>query len=578
MDTQTPDPQRTRLGLLATAFILLFGISAFMAIDPVKAPLGIRGDEATYVAMALSAAFDFDLAYEKQDLERFWGYYQCGPEGVFLKQGKQVDLSLTSSWPYVRMIKSPDPRADRLYFGKAYTYPVAVAPFVRLAGLRGIYFLHVILLAACFLSAYSFLAARSPGVPSLLLASAFFGASMIPAYIVRFYSDYFIFAVIFLGSFLWLYKEVAPPAEGLWARFLRSPLSDFAAVVLFGIATYSKPLFILMAAPPVLACWFRRRFRTGFMLGVAYVATVLLLFGLNGAITGELNYQGGYRKTFYVQHPFEAPHLNFETCGASVTTNKVGGDADAHQSDTAFLNHLRLNSYYFFVGRHAGLIPYFFPAAVILTLYLFAPGRLTSYRILALAAVAGTQLFSMMWMPHNWAGGGGQPGNRYFMGAYPLLLFLTPPIRSVAPGLLAWAGGALFAGHLLLNPFISSAWPWTIGWAKPLRIFPVELTMPNDLPIMLDPIRSKIRYNSPPGFTMRLLDEYASGPEGEGIWIRGGARGDVFLRSAVEVPALKMTITSLIENTVTVRAGGPKVTVELAANTPVTVEIGRAHV
>jgi hypothetical protein len=41
----------------------------------------IKGDEAIYVAMTLSAAYDGDPMYQRRDLERFWGIYKQGPEG-----------------------------------------------------------------------------------------------------------------------------------------------------------------------------------------------------------------------------------------------------------------------------------------------------------------------------------------------------------------------------------------------------------------------------------------------------------------------------------------------------------------
>ena len=44
---------------------------------------GLKGDEATYVSMALKLADHGDLTYQRRDLERFYGIYQQGPEGIF---------------------------------------------------------------------------------------------------------------------------------------------------------------------------------------------------------------------------------------------------------------------------------------------------------------------------------------------------------------------------------------------------------------------------------------------------------------------------------------------------------------
>ena len=63
---------------------------------------GIKGDEATYVAMALSAAYDGDLSYERRDLERFFGLYRAGPEGIFLKRGKAAAPAASTAAAAVR--------------------------------------------------------------------------------------------------------------------------------------------------------------------------------------------------------------------------------------------------------------------------------------------------------------------------------------------------------------------------------------------------------------------------------------------------------------------------------------------
>ena len=126
---------------------------------------GVKSDEATYVAMALSVAYDGDLTYEKRDLERFAGLYHSGPNGIFLKRGKHLRDRIRRAVP----VRPPDQSAttripDRLYYGKAFIYPVLAAPFVRLYGLNGLLIVNVLLLAMAVVCAYVFLAAQSPPV------------------------------------------------------------------------------------------------------------------------------------------------------------------------------------------------------------------------------------------------------------------------------------------------------------------------------------------------------------------------------------------------------------------------------
>src|SRR3954471_21726309 len=114
----------------AGAVLLVIALAAALSVDVVKTGFGLKGDEATYVAMALSLAYDHDLTYERRDLDRFVGIYRSGPEGIFLKRGERMRIRFRASPPFVTIAHLPDLRTDRLYFGKALIYPAIAAPFV----------------------------------------------------------------------------------------------------------------------------------------------------------------------------------------------------------------------------------------------------------------------------------------------------------------------------------------------------------------------------------------------------------------------------------------------------------------
>ena len=80
----------------AGAVLLIVALAAAMSVDVVKTGYGVKGDEATYVSMALSLAYDHDLTYERRDLDRFYGLYRSGPDGIFLKTGKQLRFRLNA--------------------------------------------------------------------------------------------------------------------------------------------------------------------------------------------------------------------------------------------------------------------------------------------------------------------------------------------------------------------------------------------------------------------------------------------------------------------------------------------------
>ena len=126
-------------------------------------------------------------------------------------------------------------------------------------------------------------------------------------------------------------------------------------------------------------------------------------------------------------------------------------------------------------------------------------------------------------LPWTWSGGGGPPGNRYFFSAYPLLLFLVPPGISVAPGVLAWIGGALFTAKMLVNPFWAAKFPYLVIEKGPARRLPVELTMANDLPVRLaQPLRGRCAVPAPIPACCCISSIRTRGRRSRTAWVDGG--------------------------------------------------------
>ena len=531
---ETVAPSHPRLSdgaALAGVVFLVVMLAAAISIDIVRAAYKVKSDEATYVAMTLSLAYDGDLSYERRDLERFWGIYETGPEGIFLKRGQQLRVRLTASPPFVHLTKTGDRRDDRLYFGKAMIYSIAAAPFVRLLGMNGFLVFHALLLFAVCACGYAFLAARSRPGPALAFTLGFIGASVVPVYAVFLMPEIFNFSVIFIAYFLWLYKEVARPRN----RFMSGDASDLLAAVLLGVATYSKPSSAALAIPVLLLPWWRRRSRHGFVVGAVFAAATAGLFALNAAVTGDFNYQGGERKQFYSApgdappahsgFPFDSPAGTWEVRGQRVVTNELGTDNVLRPSEIVrlFGNNVK----YFLIGRHFGFVPYFFPGAVALIAWAFSRDRFQPWRVLTVCGVVLATLVLLIVLPYTWSGGGGPPGNRYFMTIYPALFFVMPPFETASVAVLAWIGGALFTAKMVVNPFYSAKFTWEAtqrGWARRL---PVELTMANDLPVMLDPaIKARIPYGRGPIVLLYFLDQHAYPPEPDGMWVSGSGRAE----------------------------------------------------
>ena len=531
IDDATPTAARLRArassraaGVFLTVAFGAILLAIAVSIDVPRASLGFKGDEATYYVLGHSLARDRDFVYEHRDLVRVLREYHA-PEGVFLKRGKSVRVAFDGTFPFVHWTKSEDPVRSRLYFGKAYVYPLFAAPFIWLLGTNGFLVFHALLLTLDLWLAYLWLSARgSDGRAAAGFALVFLLASVAPVYFVWLTPEVFNFTLVLAAVFLWSFKEVAPGA----GRWLAGRGSDYAAALLVGIVTFSKPTHAPLIAPLVLLAAWRRQWLHAFIVAVAFVAVAGGLFGLNAAISGEFNYQGGDRKTFYsaIGFPYANERETFESIGRVHGRSEVLVDTLANRNTLLVLGR---NAGYFTFGRYSGLVPYFFPAVVAFALFAIRRRARQGWQWLVLTTVAIEVLALLVITPYTWAGGGGPIGNRYFLSFYPLFLFLMPPVATFWPAAVALVVGAAFTAKIVFNPFWSSFNPSEHAKAGPLRLLPIELSMLNDLPVAANPERSRRLLQ---GRVMSYFpDDNAYTPEGDAFWLRGGRRADVILRA-----------------------------------------------
>ena len=551
--------------ILATVFLTLYGALA-LTVDFPRARYGLQSDEATYYMIGMSLVHDGDITYRKEDLVRVWREFPAGPAGVFLKRGRTVG-------------GAPDPDQGRYFYGKSFIYPLVAAPFVLLFGTNGFLVLNAIVLALVLLCGYLFLHARSGPWPSAILAAAFVIASVVPVYFVQIMPEVFNLSLACLAYFCWLYKEVASPARSpRGTAWLFSGRSDIAAAVLLGILTFSKPPSAMLFVAPVLWGFFRLKaeatssadpvasaFRRKILLPVvAFVLVAGGLFAVNVASSGEWNYQGGERKSYIFEFPFQNQVTRPEVGAPKSREEILGGVIFNPRTFTSNLTH---NLEYFFIGRYAGMLGYFFPGFFAMVALVAAPKRRPGWQWLALAAALSQGLFFVIATPYTWSGGG--VGNRYFFTGYGVMLFLLPPIESIALAFAPWFIGALFVAPLVLNPFVSAARPASNADAGPLRLLPVELTLLNDLPIFTEPDRGRVWFGDlgqgDPGFLLSFLDHNAYGPEvDKSFWVRGGSRAELVIKTDRAIRKATFTIASgPVATDVTIRIGGRRQTVHL---------------
>ncbi len=319
--------------------------------------------------------------------------------------------------------------------------------------------------------------------------------------------------------------------------------------MLLGVATFSKPTNALLFIPMLAYVLWRRNFARAVALCVLFGTLAAGLFAVNAAISGEWNYQGGDRKTFMWEFPFQTPASTFE----AVNTKAAARD-DALTGIIfdwrVFWTNLGNNLRWYFVGRYSGLVAYFATAVFALLAFFAAPRRRPLWQWLVLGSGVAQILLFVISLPHTWFGGGGSVGNRYFMGVYGIFLFLLPPISSLALSLIPWIVGGLFVGKLIINPFASSMAPGTYADSGPLRWLPVELTNVNDLPINTDSSRVRVEFGNDPGtqgtrnpfFQIYFLDKNWFLEADKSFWVKGESRAEFLIKTDRPMKRLVLTL------------------------------------
>jgi hypothetical protein len=292
---------------------------------------------------------------------------------------------------------------------------------------------------------------------------------------------------------------------------------------------------------------FRRRSTGG--LKIAATLTMFLviaggLFAINKTLSGEWNYQGGDRDTYYVEFPFQNDVPKHELGQAK---SREGVLTHIIFNPRTFTSNLAHNLEYLFIGRHTGLLGYFFPAVFAMAAFLMAPRTRPGWQWLVLASGLLQGLIFIVATPYTWSGGG--VGNRYFFSGYGVMLFVLPPIGSLTAAFGAWALGSLFVAPMVLNPFVASFHPAGNAKSGPLRLLPVELTLVNDLPVNNEPEHARLWFGDTgagdPGFLVYFLDNNAYDREADkSFWTRGDARAEFIIKTDKPMRRATFTLTA----------------------------------
>jgi hypothetical protein len=162
--------------------------------------------------------------------------------------------------------------------------------------------------------------------------------------------------------------------------------------------------------------------------------------------------------------------------------------------------------------------------------------------------------------PDTWNGGGGPPGNRYFLSLYPVLFFLLPA------GTPRWAPIAALLGFivtapLLVHPHAASYEPWhNVEHGIP-RLLPIEVTLADNLPVRLNWDRSRQPLDEA---LLYEMDGNAFLPEqAKRFWVAGAVRAEMILRTDRSIDKATLSLRSAVANHVTVTLGRAHASIDL---------------
>jgi hypothetical protein len=504
------------LGWAVLGLLLLATLVSAALFDRAKLPL--LGDEATYAMQAASLARDFDLAYSREDYDRFVATWGVKPEGLILQSREG---------------------SERLVYAKPPLYALATAPFVRFAPVRGGPIANALMLAAAALLAARTLRTRLGGAAPLWVAVFLFG-SVAFAYVFWGEADLLLLAAVAAG-FALVYggdRTAAAPASVYQGEETESARPVFlrwlGAGALLAVAVAYRPFYLALFLPALLAARslpieHRRRGLAGLALGA--VLLLGLSAGLQRASGGDWTGYGGKRQGLYARA--EYPAVDFPAERWSARVERQGNASWLQREAVRPELNPRLagwNVLYFLAGRNVGVLPYFLPLLLGLLAYRGDRGRWAILLAVAVAALA-----FLLLRPFNFFGGG-PLGNRYFLPLYPALWFLAA--RPARPARAIWAVlvtalAGLFLWPLWLHPTaypVTDAGDYRHVSSAARRFLPYETTqnaVPGEQAV------------AGGGLWVRLLDHNAwPTPSGQRFRMVGNATAEILVGSPQPLDSL----------------------------------------
>ena len=475
----TPKPVKIFF-ILFLLFIIFFSFGTDLAKTKKG---GFFSDESTYFSIIQSLAFDGDLEYTRADIVRIREIFWVGPTGVFLKKGHD----------------------GRLYYAKSFIYPLAAAPFFRLFGTHGILLANGLMIFFVLLMGFLLLRQHHPSEKSFAFTIIYLFSSITFIYIWWITADLFNFFVNFAGLFFFFY------------RFKR-PAWNSMAGLFFAAAVFSKPNNILHIGILFLLLLYQKDWKKFFGMALICLLVLSSLVYFNYSQTGEINYQGGERRSFYGNFPLERPDFTFAGAVQMSTDNYW---SRFYLSPAIVL----LNMFYYIFGRFTGMIIYFPSALFLLMLFFFQKKKPQDWFLLV--GIVSAVFCYILLMPDNYFGGGGSLGNRYFFNIFPMFFFLGYRERTFKFALLPVFAAIVFLSPVFMDGMFHSASPRFPGISFPAKLFPPEKTQFACLPSNTNP--RAFNKHIADKYTLFFLNDNYNPIEGESFWTQADQELEMFL-------------------------------------------------
>lgn len=470
--------------LLATLFAGAFILHRSGGSDPDGANL-VSG-EATVLMQAESLAYDGDLAYTRDDYERF----------TARRRGEPQDLELTSG-----------SNGRRIAYDRPFPQALVLAPFVRLWPERGATVANALLFAAAAIFAALTLEAVLGGMAALWVAFFLF-ASVSFANVFLATGDVFRFALVVFAWGLIARAErpekladAAPSGKKNRRPGAGSSWRWLVVGALLAVPAASEPLYGLLAVAAFFAVPTAARGAKRMSLVLGFLLTLLAVIGVQWWWSGGLHFVATTRFRFTPETGFPLVDFTAVEWPASLRRFQALYWDEAPRFAWGLDPRLWLwNTVDLFLGQNIGLLPYFAPLLAMLGGLVFSGYR----RILVVTT--GVFLVALVVLhPFNLYGGEGAIGNRLFLPLYGAAFFLVARRPSwpftAAAGLLA----VLFMGDLWRAPAVHPIDP-SSGYRHPTAV--AELLLPRESAQRRLPVH-QVADLARQGIRVELLDDGA---------------------------------------------------------------------